>query len=122
MDIFLKGVAVALAVSIPMGAVSLLGIQRTITNGRKSGIFTGLGAISADAIFGVIAAFGLTVLANLINAHKEGLSIFGAILLLYVGINIFFSKPFSGMIAEFRLPSILNGLNGVKDFVFDDRN
>lgn len=121
MDIFLKGVLVALAVSVPMGAVSLLGVQRTITNGRYSGIMTGLGAILADAIFGIIAAFGLTVLASLIDAHKDGLSIFGAILLLYVGINIFFSKPPGGLIVEIRLPPILDKLNGVKDFIFDEK-
>lgn len=122
MDIFLKGILIALAVNIPMGAVSLLGIQRTITNGRSSGILTGLGAILADTIFGIIAAFGLTVLFNLIDAHREGLSIFGAILLLYVGINIFFSRPHGGLIAEMRLPPILDKLNGVKDMIFDEKN
>lgn len=119
MDIFLKGVIIALAVNVPMGAVSLLGVQRTITNGCYSGALTGLGAISADAIFSVIAAFGLTVLSNLISAHKEGLSVFGAILLIYVGINIFFSKPQGGLIAELRLPPMLND---VKDMIFDDKN
>lgn len=121
MDIFLKGIIIALAISIPMGAVSLLGVQRTITKGKNSGIFTGLGAILADVIFGIIATFGLTVLANLIDTHKEGLGIFGAFLILYVGINIFFSKPQGGFITEIRLPPVLDKLNEVKDMIFNEK-
>lgn len=118
MGIFLKGIIIAMALCIPMGAVSFLGVQRTITNGRNSGIFTGLGAITADAIFSVIAAFGLTVLTNLIDAHREGLGIFGAILLLYVGINIFFSRSQTKIISDLPLPSVLNGVKGM---ILDDK-
>lgn len=93
MDVFLKGLAVGLAISIPMGPVGVFAIHRVIAHKKLSGLIVGLGSAVADAVFGIIAIYGLASITLMINAHHKGLSVFGGALLLYIAINIFFSKP-----------------------------
>lgn len=93
MELFLKGLAVGLAISIPMGSVGVFVIHRVIAHNRLSGLIVGLGSIVADMIFGIIAIYGLTTVTKLIDQYHRGLSVFGGALLLFISINIFFSKP-----------------------------
>lgn len=93
MVFFLKGLVVGIAICVPMGSVGILGIQRVISRDRLSGFVVGLGSIVADIIFGAIAVYSLSVIFGLIDRHQFGLSVFGGILLFYIGLNIFFSKP-----------------------------
>jgi threonine/homoserine/homoserine lactone efflux protein len=74
LEIFLKGFTIGLAIAAPVGPIGLLTIRRTLAHGRAAGILTGLGAASADAIFGSIAAFG-------------------GIFLIYLGWQTYLSQP-----------------------------
>src|SRR5580765_1435865 len=56
----LKGVLVGIIIAVPAGPVGVLCIRRTFFHGRLAGFVSGLGAASADAVFGIIAGFGLT--------------------------------------------------------------
>jgi len=58
MSVFLQGLAVGFAIAVPVGPVSALCISRTIRDGRVSGFASGLGAATADALCGGIAALG----------------------------------------------------------------
>src|SRR6267154_5041623 len=64
--LLLKGVLVGIIIAIPAGPVGVLCIRRTIFHGRLAGFVSGLGAATADAVFGVIAAFGLTFVSDLL--------------------------------------------------------
>ena len=44
--------------------------RRTMERGIKSGVFSGLGAASADTIYGTIAAAGLTLIADFLTAQQ----------------------------------------------------
>jgi threonine/homoserine/homoserine lactone efflux protein len=52
-----------------------------------------MGAATADAIYGFIAAFGLTFLSNLLISTQDILSIIGGLFLLYLGMKTLFSRP-----------------------------
>lgn len=93
MELFIKGIAVGLAISIPMGSVGVFVIHRVIAHNKVSGLIVGFGSIVADIIFGIIAIYGLTTVNKLIDEYNRGLSVFGGTLLLIIAINIFFSKP-----------------------------
>jgi threonine/homoserine/homoserine lactone efflux protein len=54
---------------------------------------SGLGAASADAFFGTIAALGLTLVANFLAEQQNWLSLIGGGYLLYLGFTTFRSKP-----------------------------
>jgi threonine/homoserine/homoserine lactone efflux protein len=91
--IFLKGLVVGFLVAVPVGPVGLLCIHRTLSEGKLHGLVSGLGAATADAIYGLIAALGLTFISNFLIEERLLLRLFGGIFLCYLGIRIFLSKP-----------------------------
>src|SRR5437899_1392775 len=83
----LKGMLVGVVIALPAGPVGVLCIRRTIFHGRRAGFISGLGAASADAMFGIIAAFGLTFISELLLDYQGWLRLVGAGFLLYIGIS-----------------------------------
>ncbi|MCK4899999.1 MAG: LysE family transporter [Anaerolineales bacterium] len=76
-----------------MGPIGVLCIRRTLTDGRVSGLVTGLGAASADAIYGIVAAFGLVSISNFLIGGQTWLRLVGGIFLCYLGIRTLLAKP-----------------------------
>jgi len=89
----LKGMLVGIVIAVPVGPVGILCLRRTILDGRLAGLFSGLGAASADSLFGIIAGFGLTVVSDWLFDYQDWLRIGGAAFLLYVGISSFLADP-----------------------------
>jgi threonine/homoserine/homoserine lactone efflux protein len=81
------------SIAAPVGPIGVLCIQRTLSKGRLSGFVSGLGAASADAVYGSIAGFGITVLSSLLLDYRTGIRIGGGFLLLYLGIRSFRAEP-----------------------------
>jgi threonine/homoserine/homoserine lactone efflux protein len=92
----LKGLLVGIIIALPVGPVGVLCIRRTIFHGRLAGFMSGLGAASADAVFGIIAGFGLTVVSDALLDHQDWLRFGGAGFLLYIGISAFTADPLKG--------------------------
>jgi threonine/homoserine/homoserine lactone efflux protein len=92
----LKGMLVGIVIALPTGPVGVLCIRRTLLHGRLAGLVSGLGAASADAVFGIIAAFGLTFVSQLLFDYQGWLRLVGAGFLLYIGISAFNGDPFEG--------------------------
>lgn len=95
MDItlFWRGVLIGLAIAAPVGPIGLLCIQRTLQDGRKFGFVSGLGAASADGIYGAIAGFGLTFVSGFLVAQQTWLALIGGLFLCYLGLRTFLSEP-----------------------------
>jgi threonine/homoserine/homoserine lactone efflux protein len=94
---FLKGIVVGLLGSIPLGPVGVLCIQRTLNKGRLSGIFSGMGAAAVDAIFALIAVLGLTFVINFIEQQRFFIQLIGGIVLIIMGLSIFYKNPVKQM-------------------------
>ncbi len=92
-DLFLRGLAIGVAVAAPVGPIGLLCINRTLTAGFAAGLATGLGAATADAAYGAVAAFGLAALAGAVSAAGDGLRLAGGLFLLYLGVRAFRKAP-----------------------------
>jgi threonine/homoserine/homoserine lactone efflux protein len=90
---FFKGIVIGFSIAAPVGPIGLLCIRRSLAEGRKAGLVTGLGAASADAIYGCIAAFGLTAVSAFLVAQKFWLGLIGGCFLCYLGLRAFLSKP-----------------------------
>jgi threonine/homoserine/homoserine lactone efflux protein len=71
----------------------MLCIRRTLAEGRLSGLVSGLGAASADTIYGFIAAYGITFISNFLVAQQAWLSLVGGLFLCYLGLRTFRSHP-----------------------------
>src|SRR6266403_5842792 len=82
---FLKGIAVGIVIAVPVGPVGVLCVRRTIFEGRLFGFLSGLGAASADTIFGIVAGFGLTVVSDLLLDYQSWLRAAGGLFLVYIG-------------------------------------
>ncbi len=90
---YIKGLIIGFSLAIPVGPIGLLLIRRTLTRGRMAGLISGLGAATADAIYGAIAGFGITLLSNFLVTHSIVLRLMGGAFLCYLGGRIFLSKP-----------------------------
>ena len=95
MDIsfFIRGLLIGLSIAAAVGPISILCIQRTLERGRLYGLVSGLGAATADAFYGSIAAFGLTIISTFFISQHLWIRLLGGIFLLYLGIKIFMTRP-----------------------------
>ena len=80
-------------VSVPVGPVGVVCIQRTINRGLKSGYLSGFGAASADTIYAIIASFGLGFVVNFIHEQINWIQFIGAVVLILIAIKIFYTNP-----------------------------
>lgn len=90
---WLKGLLLGLAIAAPVGPIGILCMRRTLAYGRFAGLISGLGAASADAIYGSIAAFGLTFISTLLVEQRAWMSLIGGCFLVYLGWRTFISVP-----------------------------
>jgi threonine/homoserine/homoserine lactone efflux protein len=56
MEFFWRGLLLGFSIALPVGPIGVLCIRRTLTQGQMAGFLSGLGAATADAIYGSIAA------------------------------------------------------------------
>jgi threonine/homoserine/homoserine lactone efflux protein len=92
-SILLRGLIIGFSIAAPVGPIGVLCIRRTLAEGRLAGFVSGLGAATADAVYGSIAAFGLTLITSFLLQQSFWLRAVGGIFLLYLGIKTFISKP-----------------------------
>lgn len=92
MNIYLRGLIIGISIAAPVGPIGVLCIRRTLAEGRLSGLISGLGAASADAIYGIIAGFGLTFISGYLVAQQFWLNLIGGCFLCYLGIRTFSKK------------------------------
>ncbi|MBZ8179345.1 LysE family translocator [Oscillatoria salina] len=90
---FGQGVAIGFAIAAPVGVIGLLCINRTLTQGYLVGFVSGLGAATADAIYGSIAGFGLSLISNFLIQQEFWLRLLGGVFLCYLGVKTFRQPP-----------------------------
>ena len=93
--VFLKGVVLGFSIAAPVGPIGLLCIRRTLERGRMAGFLTGLGAATADTIFALAAAFGLSVSAA-VTSCSSWLHIAAGIFLIALGLKMAADRPAAG--------------------------
>jgi len=96
LEIILKGLFIGFLSSAPMGPVGILCVQRTLNEGRRHGLVTGLGAVVGDmiiALLAIIAALGMGFSTAFIQQHQEPLQIIGSIVLIIFGYYVFRKNP-----------------------------
>lgn len=96
----LKGFVIGLSIAAPVGPIGILCIRRTLAEGRAAGFISGLGAATADAAYGVVAAFGLTAITSFMVGQRYWLALIGGLFLVYLGIKTITAKaagPDEGM-------------------------
>ena len=93
MGLFLEGIVIGFAIAAPVGPIGVLCIRRTLAEGRTSGLVSGLGAATADAAYGSVAALGLTFVADLLVREATWLRLGGGAFLVFLGVRTFLAQP-----------------------------
>ncbi len=91
--LLVKGILIGLSIAAPVGPIGVLCIRRTLAEGHASGFFSGLGAATADAIYGCIGAFGITIVSNVLLGQHAALRLLGGLFLCYLGVRTFIAEP-----------------------------
>jgi putative LysE/RhtB family amino acid efflux pump len=95
LPLFFKGLIIGFSIAAPVGPIGILCMRRTLVHGRLCGFLTGLGAATADAFYGLLAALGLASLSGLLasgwisNAVRLG----GGLFLLWLAWTTVHPKP-----------------------------
>src|SRR5258708_13889910 len=84
----LKGLAVGFSIAAPVGPIGLLCIRRTISGGWRLGPATGMGAATADMVYGIVAAVGLTAVTELLVGARQPLQFAGGAALIWLGLAV----------------------------------
>lgn len=94
---FVKGLVFGITMAAIPGPIFFLIIQRTLSQGFLLGLACGLGAVTADTVYALVAAIGLTFVMELLLGYQAYLAILGGLFLIYLGIKTFFNsiKPHS---------------------------
>lgn len=88
-----QGLLFGLALAMPVGAIGLLCIRRSLDHGFATGFATGLGAAVADAGYGAVAAFGLTSVSDFLLAWQQVLALAGGAALIWLGLQSWRARP-----------------------------
>lgn len=70
LSFLLKGLILGFVIAAPVGPIGVLCIRRSLEDGPQVGLITGLGAATADVIYGCIAAFGLTAISTFLVSQR----------------------------------------------------
>jgi threonine/homoserine/homoserine lactone efflux protein len=85
----LKGFVIGVAIAMPVGPIAMLIIRRSLQQGFAAGAATGLGAASADGLYGAVAGFGLASVAHVLMAAQLPLRLAGGLALILIGLASF---------------------------------
>jgi threonine/homoserine/homoserine lactone efflux protein len=93
LTLLLGGLVIGFSIAAPVGPISVLCIRRTLAEGCISGFASGLGAATADAVYGCVAVLGLTFISNILIDQQAWFRLIGGLFLCYLGIKTFLAKP-----------------------------
>jgi len=124
--IFLKGIFIGFAMAVPIGPIGIMCVRKTLTEGRLRGLIIGLGAATADLLYGCVAAFGLTYISNVISTERIWIRLIGGTLLLFLGVRTYRARPAdpklhahsSGMLGSYFYIVFLTLTNPLTIFAF----
>ncbi len=89
----LQGFLIGISIAAPVGPIGVLCIRRTLSEGHSTGFASGLGAATADAIYGCVAGFGLTFISDVLVSQQTWFRLVGGLFLCYLGIRNLLTKP-----------------------------
>jgi threonine/homoserine/homoserine lactone efflux protein len=89
----IEGAAIGFLIAVPVGPAAVLCLRRSITVGAVAGYMTGIGAALGDAVFGAVAAFGLSIVEQFVIEREKWLLGIGGIGLIIMGWTTIRHRP-----------------------------
>ncbi|MGN0223402.1 MAG: LysE family translocator [Muribaculaceae bacterium] len=91
--IMLRGLAIGILLSAPMGPVGVFIVQRTLSRGRWPAMLSGVGAGLSDLIYCFIAGFSMSFITDYIEAHEHSLKLIGSLIIVVFAVYLFRKNP-----------------------------
>lgn len=107
----ITGLLIGFFVSMPVGPLAVLCIQRTLNKGRWHGFATALGTAFSDMVYALIAAFGMTFVTAFITSKQMLIQVIGSVVITIFGLYIFRSNPVK------KLSPVSSPSNYIQDFI-----
>ena len=89
----IKGIIAGLGASIPLGPLGVLCIQKTLSKGRNSGFFTGLGSSISDSFYAMLSLFCLAIVQEFTSTHGAIVDVIGGLIIAFVGYRVYRNNP-----------------------------
>ncbi|OFW81401.1 MAG: hypothetical protein A2887_03770 [Alphaproteobacteria bacterium RIFCSPLOWO2_01_FULL_40_26] len=90
---FLKGIYLAFYIVVPIGAISVLYIRRTLRKGLLSGIVSSFAVTTAEGFYAYGAIYGISLISDFLLQYRIILQTCGTVFLVIIGIKTFMAKP-----------------------------
>lgn len=110
--LFFKSLIIGVTIAAPVGPVGILCIQRTLAYGKRTGFVSGLGAATADALYGLVAVMGLTIVSDFLLDHQFWIQLWGGVFLFLLG-----WKTFTSQSAPFKTGESSQTISSLKGFL-----
>lgn len=104
LEVILKGFIIGLVAAAPTGPSGVLCIEQTLNQGRRAGMFTGMGIWVSDIIYITCSSIGLSFVVDFIQDKQTFLIIklVGCALLLFFGIHTLRNNAIQNMTPSSR--------------------
>lgn len=103
--ILIRGLAIGVLISAPMGPIGMLCIQRTLNKGRWPAFFTGVGAALSDIIYCLLTGLCMSFITDFIETNQLLLQILGSVVLGVFAILLFRQNPARGLSTPADMPN-----------------
>ena len=110
--VIIRGIAIGVLISAPMGPIGMLVIQRTLNKGRRPAFYTGIGAALSDLIYCLLTGLGLSFITDFIETNQLILQTIGSIVLAAFALVLFRKNPTRKLSTPAEAP-----VSGWKDIV-----
>jgi threonine/homoserine/homoserine lactone efflux protein len=87
--LLLMSIVLGLSIAAPVGPIGILCIRRSIVDGQAAGFICGLGAATADALYGALGGFALSGISTWLVRGHVWMTLIGSAFLLYLGAKTF---------------------------------
>lgn len=91
--VIIRGFAIGVLISAPMGPIGMLVIQRTLNKGRWPAFATGIGAAISDVFYCLLTGTGLAFIIDFVEQQQVLLQVIGSIVLAIFGVVLFRKNP-----------------------------
>ncbi len=93
--LLLKGFAIGFFISLPVTPIGILCLKRMFAQGPLIGFISGCGSATADFIFSIIAALGVSYITAQLDQHPILIQVVSGVVLIGLGIYILATPPSS---------------------------
>ena len=87
------GFLIGFPIAASPGPIFFLVLRRTLSRGWRSGLVSGLGVATGDAIYAGLAAFGVAAITNVLLGQRRWIGLVGGVAIALIGVRTIIRDP-----------------------------